>query len=390
MTAPAGGRRRAPREEGSGVMHSSITLGRIAGVEIGINWSWLVIFGLIIWSLGAAVFPTENPGLSDATYGAMAFAAAVLFFISLLLHEVGHAVVARREGMEIEGITLWLFGGVAKFKGMFPSAGAEFRIAIAGPAVTLVLGGCFLLGAWLTPLPGAIDGVITWLGYVNVYLLVFNMLPALPLDGGRVLRATVWHLRGDFAQATRFAGALGRAFGQAMVALGLVGALLFAAPGGLWLAVIGWFLIAAAGAETGLVVAREALAGLHVGDAMTEGPSIARADATVREFMDDVFARSRHSAYPVLAAGGVVGIVSFRAMACRAAEWTECGWRDRMQPLEDTLVVGRDDELGDALTELVQTPLGRAIVRSDGRTDGFLSLTDVQRLLELRRLGGSR
>ena len=373
------------------MMHSSITLGRIAGVEIGINWSWLVIFGLIVWSLGAAVFPAENPGLSDATYGAMAFAASVLFFISLLLHEVGHAVVARREGMEIEGITLWLFGGVAKFKGMFPSAGAEFRIAIAGPAVTLVLGACFLLGAWLAPLPGAIDGVITWLGYVNASLLVFNMLPALPLDGGRVLRATVWHLRGDFAQATRFAGALGRAFGQAMVVLGLVGALLFGAPGGLWLALIGWFLIAAAGAETGLVVAREALTGLHVGDAMTEHPSVARADATVREFMDDVFARSRHSAYPVLAAEDVVGIVSFRAMAAvPAAEWDRVRVADRMEPLERTLVVGRDDELGETLTELVQTSLGRAIVRSDGRADGFLSLTDVQRLLELRRLADSR
>jgi len=371
-------------------MRSSINLGRIAGVQIGLNWTWLVIFGLIVWSLGAEVFPTENPGQSDGAYAAMAFAAAILFFTSLVLHEVGHAVVARREGMEIEGITLWLFGGVAKFKGMFPSPGAEFRIAIAGPVVTLVLGTSFLLGAWLLPLPASIDGVITWLGYVNAFLLGFNLLPALPLDGGRVLRATIWHLRGDFAQATRFAGGLGRMFGQAMVAFGLVSALFAGAPGGLWLALIGWFLIQASSAETGLVAAREALAGLRVEDAMTADPAAAPAAATVREFMEDVFARSRHSAYPVLDDGRAVGIVSFRALAAvPRADWDRVLVADRMEPLEQSLVLDRGGSLADALPELVQSSLGRAIVRSNGHPAGLLTLTDVQRLLELRELTGS-
>ena len=174
------------------MMTSSITLGRIAGIRIGIHWSWLVVFGLITWSLATAVFPDQNPGLGDSTYIVMAVVAAVLFFTSLLLHELGHAFQARREGMEIDGITLWLFGGVAQFRGMFPTAGAEFRIAIAGPLVSLVLGAGFVGIAVAIAGVEEVDGIAAWLGYINLALLVFNLLPALPLDGGRVLRSALW------------------------------------------------------------------------------------------------------------------------------------------------------------------------------------------------------
>ena len=167
-------------------MNSGFEIGRIAGIRISIHWSWLVVFVLITWTLADSVFPDQNPGPSDSAYLAMALAAAVLFFTSLLLHELGHAFQARREGMEIEGISLWLFGGVAQFKGMFPSAGAEFRIAIAGPLVSLAIGVVFVLGAWGLGLPAAVDGVAAWLGMINLILLVFNLIPALPLDGGRV------------------------------------------------------------------------------------------------------------------------------------------------------------------------------------------------------------
>jgi Zn-dependent protease len=178
---------------------ASIPLGRIFGIRIGINWSWLVVFALIAWTLASGIFPDTNPGLRHGTYVWMAIVASTLFFASLLLHELGHAVQARREGMEIEGITLWLFGGVAKFKGMFPSAGAEFRIAIAGPLVSLALGLLFALGAWAVSTREAVDSVAAWLGYINLTLLVFNMLPALPLDGGRVLRSAPGTCAGAFA-----------------------------------------------------------------------------------------------------------------------------------------------------------------------------------------------
>ena len=161
-------------------MRDSVTIGRVAGITVGINWSWLIVFALIAWTLATGIFPETNPGLADGAYIAMALVAAVLFFTSLLLHEFGHAFQARREGMEIEGITLWLFGGVAKFSGMFPSAAAEFRIAIAGPLVSLLLGVGFLLLPALLPFAAYVDGVLFWLGSINLALLVFNLLPAFP------------------------------------------------------------------------------------------------------------------------------------------------------------------------------------------------------------------
>src|SRR5919198_1791625 len=202
-------------------MGSNVRLGRIAGIEFGINWSWLVVFALIVWTLASAIFPSTNPGLSKGTHIAMAVVAALFFFLSILLHEFGHALQARREGIEIDGITLWLFGGVARFKGTFPTAGAEFRVAIAGPLVSLALGALFVLVALINGIPSAVDGVVSWLGYINLSLLVFNLIPAQPLDGGRVLHSLLWRLRSDFVWATRVAATVGRAFGYLLIAGGI-------------------------------------------------------------------------------------------------------------------------------------------------------------------------
>ena len=201
-------------------MNPSFTIARIAGIRISVNWSWLIVFALIVWTLESAVFPESNPGLSTATYVAMAVVAAFLFFASLLLHELGHALQARREGMEIDGITLWLFGGIARFKGMFPSAGAELRIAVAGPLVSLLLGCLFVAIAAAGGLASAVEGVAAWLGFINLILLAFNLLPALPLDGGRVFRPLLWLRTGDFARATRFAADVGRGLGYLLVCAG--------------------------------------------------------------------------------------------------------------------------------------------------------------------------
>jgi Zn-dependent protease len=246
------------------LMNPSIRLGRVAGIELGAHWSWLLVVALIVWSLADSVFPATNPGLSDGTYLPMAAAAALLFFASILLHELGHAIQAQREGIAIDGITLWVFGGVARLRDEPPSAGAELRVALAGPAVTLVLALVFLLAAIALPLPGAVDGVLFWLGQINLYLLVFNLIPALPLDGGRVLRAILWARRREIASATRTAGALGRGFAQLMIAAGLVLVMFVGDVGGLWLAFTGWFLLAAAEAELAMVEAREALGDITV------------------------------------------------------------------------------------------------------------------------------
>ena len=386
MAAPA----KHPEE---GPFHASVTLGRVMGVEIGINWSWLVVFGLVVWSLGAAVFPEENKGLADGTYAAMAVVAAILFFASLLLHELGHAAQARRDGMEIEGITLWLFGGVARFKGMFPSAGAELRIALAGPAVSLVLGAVFAGAAKLLSLPAAVDGVLTWLGRINLILLVFNMLPALPLDGGRVFRALAWQATGDFARATRVAGGVGRAMGQAMIFGGILLVFLVGAVGGLWLALIGWFLAGAAAAEARYAEVGAILKGLTVRDAMVSDPVTVSTGLGLDRFMDEVHAAWRYSSYPVLDADGrPAGLVTFRGAAAVPAErWAQTTVGEAAIPLESATVVDADGPLADATFTLSAAPAGRALVVTgpDGSLAGLLSITDVSRLLELRRVSAS-
>ena len=363
-------------------MNSSFELGRIAGIRIGIHWSWLVVFVLIVWSLASGVFPSQNDGLSDATYLAMAISAALLFFASILLHELGHAVQARRDGMEIEGITLWLFGGVAQFKGMFPSAGAEFRIAIAGPFVSLGLGVAFVAIAVLTKTAEAVDGVAAWLGYINLMLLVFNLLPALPLDGGRVLRSALWGARDDFRWATRVAANIGRGFGFLFIAGGIALFVFANSFSGAWLAFIGWFLLGAASAELGHLAARDALGGLRVGDLMVREPATARQNLTLGDFMDDVVHSRRYTTYPVVDNGQVVGLLPFRCVAqVPRSEWDARTVQDCMLPLDEVPVLEEDEQLVEIVDELGQGP-GRGLVLDGDRLVGLLSISDVARALE--------
>jgi Zn-dependent protease/CBS domain-containing protein len=368
-------------------LRDSLTLGRIAGIQVGVNWSWLVVFALIVWTLYSAIFPATNPGLDGGTYGAMAAVAAVAFFLSLLLHEYGHALVARREGMEIDGITLWLFGGVARFRGMFPSAEAEFRIAVAGPLVSLVLGAGFALLAWLGPFPEPVDAVLAWLGYINLALLVFNLLPALPLDGGRVLRSLLWKGRGDFAWATHTAASIGRGFGYFFIAAGVALFIFEGAFSGAWIAFMGWFLLQAAGAEDRYLATRQALGGLHVRDLMVREPVTTQADVTLGEFMDDVVWNRRYTTYPVVEDGRAVGLLPFRRVAAvPRREWDTRRVRECMLPRDEVPVVRADDELFEAAGELSESEVNRGLVLDGERLVGLLSITDVARALELRRV----
>ncbi len=373
---------RRPKER---AVNGNISLGRIGGVEVRINWSWLVIFALIVWSLADGVFPSQNPGLSDGVHLAMAIVAALLFFASVLLHELGHAWQARREGIEIDGITLWLFGGVAQFKTRFPSAGAEFRIAVAGPLVSLILGVGFVLLA-LLGLPSAVDGVAAWLGYINLSLLVFNLIPALPLDGGRVLHAALWRTRGDPVWATRVAARIGQGFGYLLIALGIAMFIFQGSFSGAWLAFVGWFLLQAAGAEARYISTEAALGGLRVRDLMVRNPVTVDGDLTVGQFMDDVAWSRRFTTYPVVDAGRPIGLLAFSSVAAvPRREWDSRRVRDVMIPLDSVPLFDEDTTAVDALAGLSSPGSNRGLVVDDGRLLGLLSITDLARALELRR-----
>ena len=302
LSRPSGGTKRKERR-----MDGNFTIGRFGGVEVRLNWSLIAVFALIVWSLTDGVFPSQNPGLSHGTYLAMGIVAALLFLASILLHELGHSWVARREGIEVDSITLWLFGGVSQFKGRFTSAGAEFRVALSGPLVSIALGVIFVLIALAHP-TSAVDGVAAWLGYINLILAAFNLLPASPLDGGRVLHAALWRAKGDFAWATRVASEIGQGFGYLFIALGLAMFIFQGSFSGAWLAFVGWFLLQGARAEARYVATEQALGGLRVRDLMVRHPVTVDADSTIGRFMDDVAWSHRFTTYPVLDGGSPVGL----------------------------------------------------------------------------------
>jgi Zn-dependent protease len=366
-------------------MDGNFSIGRFGGVEVRLHWSLLAVFVLIVWSLADGVLPSQNPGLSDGTYIGVAIVAAVLFLASILLHELGHSWVARHEGIEVDSITLWIFGGVSEFKDRFANPGAEFRVAVSGPLVSIGLGALFVLMA-LAGLPSAADGAAAWLGYINLILAVFNLLPASPLDGGRVLHAALWRAKGDYAWATRVASEIGQGFGYLFIALGLAMFVFQGSFSGAWLAFIGWFLLQGAKAEARYAATEQALGGLHVRDLMVRNPVTVDADSTIGRFMDDVAGSHRFTTYPVLDGGSPVGLLAFASVAAvPRSEWDTRRVRDTMISLDEVPLLTEDQKAVDALAELSAPRTNRALVVDNGHLAGLLSITDLARALEVGR-----
>ncbi|WP_326753258.1 site-2 protease family protein [Streptomyces hirsutus] len=366
-------------------MRATFVLGRIAGVRVGVHWSVLFIFGIIVFGLSQGRLPETHPGRAWALYWAAGLCTALVFFASLLAHELAHAVVARRNGVEVDDIVLWFLGGAARLRTEASSPGAELRIAGVGPLVSLLLGGLFALGAWLLDLasgPGVVVEMVAWLAGINVLLAVFNALPAAPLDGGRLLRAFLWWRTGDRLRATAGATAAGRVLGWLLVALGLIAFMRTGTFGALWLALIGWFLIAAATAEGRQAQLRGVLAGVPVRDAMTPEPLTVPADTTVAGFLTSARYRYRHSAFPVIDDGVPVGLVTLdSARKVPQAEDRAVTVREVMMPLSQTTVVGPDSPLADLLPRMEPGAEHRVLVVDDGRLVGIVSLSDVSRTM---------
>lgn len=352
----------------AGMMESSFTFLKVRGIRIGAHWSWLLVFAYISWALGTAIFPQAHPGLAGSTYLAMGLVSALAFFASIVLHELGHAFRALREGMRIDGITLWLFGGVARFSGMFPSAGAEFRIAVAGPIVSVAIAAVFALLALASQQlewPGTVRGVTEYLARINAILVGFNMVPALPLDGGRVLRAWLWHRQGSFTAATVSASRAGRAFAYVLIGIGILAFFSRARGSGIWFVFLGWFLLQAAQAEASFAMVLSAFRHLRVRDLMSPDPVIVSPDMTVAHFLSEVTQLRGHSSYPVADGGRLAGLVSLRLAAgvpLQAREQTTVA--QVMLPRNDVPTVPPDSEVLDALEAIRTGPgqIGRAHV----------------------------
>jgi len=366
----------------------SFKIARIAGIPVGINPWWLLIVALFTWALGDSYYPSEVHGIAPAASYALGLLSILLLFASVLAHEFGHAIVARRHGMEVEEIDLWLLGGVSRMKGQPQEAGDELRYAAAGPLVTAVIATVFGAIAVALPAsaPAALRAVLDYQVYVNLALLFFNLVPAFPLDGGRIARALLWRHRHDLASATRTAADVGRAFGWLMIVLGAL-SFLDGAVEGLLLAMIGGFVVMAAGAEEAQEQVLEALAGVSVSELMSAPPITISVDATLGD-AQRAFARHRGSVLPVIdAEGRVVGLLTIEQLERTPHTSRHVkGVGDIADRDPDILVSGNEDVVK-LFERLAFARTGHAVVvNADHHPVGVVSKTDVERALRLSRL----
>ncbi|HEX8959915.1 MAG TPA: site-2 protease family protein [Solirubrobacterales bacterium] len=372
---------------------SSVRIGRLAGIPIGIQPLWLVIVALITWSLGAVYYPDAVSGIAPLAAYALGLLSALLLFASILLHELGHALVARRHGVEIEEIDLWLLGGVARMSGQPKAAGDELRFALAGPAVTLVIAVFFGAIALALPASGlaALRAVVKYQAIVNAAILVFNLLPAFPLDGGRVARALFWGWTGDLRRATAAAASIGRGLGYGMIALGVF-ATLGGVVTGLWLALVGFFVVVAAKAEEGGMRVRTAFEGREAGRLMSFPAVTVPADASVEEAVEGSFVPHRYSAFPVLDRERPVGLIDMATVQRVPPDRRRLTTAGEVALDDPGLFVDEHQDVAELLERPAFQRVGRAIVVTERGGVGILSITDVNRALralDLQRPAGA-
>lgn len=361
-------------------MKANVRLGRIWNIPIGLNYSWFLIFGLATWSLALGIFPAAAPELSPVAYWLMGALTSVLFFGSVLAHELGHALMALRNRVPVRAITLFFFGGVAEIAREPRSAGAEFRIAIAGPLVSVLLAGLF---AALAALAGSVPYIAepaAWLARINLVLAAFNMLPGFPLDGGRVFRAVVWQITGSELRATQVSTAVGQLVAAGFVGIGVLAALTGNLFNGLWLVFLGLFLNGAAATSRQQVEMRQALNGLTVGQLMNRTVLRVPSWVTAGDLLTPATLSQGHRSFLVEDFGQVRGLLSL----ADAHRWPRLGWRrmkvgDLMTPQADLAVVTPDTDILEALQMLEERglPLLLVVDPYTGQVIGTLSSEQI-------------
>lgn len=366
-----------------------IRLFSLFGFEVKLDISWLLLGMLIGWSLGAGMFPQDYPGLSTRAYAWMGVAGAVGVFFSIVFHEFSHSIVARHYGLPIRGITLFIFGGVAEMEDEPPSAKSEFLMAIAGPIASLVLAFVFyrveaiaLAAAW----PVTIVGVCDALGYINAVVAIFNLAPAFPLDGGRMLRAALWHFKKDMRYATRVASQMGNGFGIMLMILGGFSFLQGNIIGGMWWVVIGLFLRNVAQASYQQLLFRDLLKEKPVSDFMRREVIAVPPDISIEECVEDYIYRHHFKMFPVMEADELLGAISVDNIKELARiQWRDTTVRELMKPSDESNTVASSMPADKLLTSMLQPGRPRRyMVVEGGRLVGIISLKDVLELVALK------
>ncbi len=365
-----------------------ITLFKLLGFEVKIDVSWLIIAVLITWSLARAVFPSYFQGLSGTTYVLMGVVGALGLFSSIVVHEFSHSLVARRFGLSMKGITLFIFGGVAEMEEEPPTAKAEFFMAIAGPLASVILGGILygitVLGArsgW----PNPIIGVLSYLWSINLVLAAFNLLPAFPLDGGRVLRSALWGFTGRLAWATRIASLIGSGFGFLLIAMGVVTIVRGDFVGGIWWFLIGMFVRNAAQTSYRQLVTRQLLEGEPVRRFMEGNPVTVPYHISVEQLVEDYVYKHHFKMYPVVQEEKLVGCVTTRDVKMiPREEWDQHTVKEVSTACSPENTIASDADATDALALMSRTGNSRLMVVDGERLVGIIALKDLLEFLSLK------
>jgi Zn-dependent protease/CBS domain-containing protein len=390
-------------------------VGRIFGVEVRVDWSLLIVFWLVVVNLGGGLFPAHHPDWSASLSWAMGVIAAVLFFVSILAHELSHALVGRANGVPVAGITLFIFGGVAHMRGEPRSPRAELLMTVVGPLTSLIIGALALW--WGTRLAAAaiVDAadplrafqdvspfatVLLWLGPINIMLGLFNLIPAFPLDGGRVLRAALWAGTRDLTKATRWAAGIGQGFGLLLIFAGVSMVLGVGVPWlgrglipGLWTAFIGWFLYRAAAASYSRVVISDLLQDVPVSRLMQRDPVVVYPELSLATLVDGYLMAGADRAFPVVDGERLVGIVTTENVRnVRREDWTTTRVREVMTRSSELATATPDETAAAALERLAERDVEQLpIVGADETLVGVIRRRDILRWLELQpRAGGAR
>jgi Zn-dependent protease/CBS domain-containing protein len=370
------------------MLRGSLVLGAIRGIPIRIHFTWLIIFGLLSWSLASGYFPQHYPDLPITAYWIKAIIAALFLFGSVLVHELMHALMAQYLRVPIAGITLFALGGVSEMKQEPPSPSAEFLIAIVGPLASFVLAGFFWL-VWRAleregPDP-SFAAIALYLVGLNTVVAVFNLLPAFPLDGGRILRSIIWGITKNLKKATYLATRVGRAFAYLLITFGAVS--LFAGAGfqGIWMALIGFFLLQGAQASYTQVILKEALAGIAVRDIMVREVVTVAPNLSVQELIQDYFLTYGYGGFPVLENGQVAGLVSLgEVKAVSSTDYARLSVREIMTPLSERLTIAPEEDVSIAFQRMAEAELGRLVVMERGRMLGLVTKTGLSRFLQMK------
>lgn len=355
------------------------------GFSVYVDLSWLFLAALVVWTLAAGLFPHSYAGLSPATYWWMGVAAAIGLFVSIVLHELSHSLVARRYGIPMRGITLFIFGGVAEMEDEPPSAKSEFLMAIAGPVSSYVIAGIVLALNAVAPWPRPVGGVLEYLAWINAVLATFNLIPAFPLDGGRVLRSALWAWKKSLRRATRIASRFGTGFAFLLVGLGVVSFFTGNLVGGIWWILIGLFVRGASQQSYQSLLVRQALSGEPVERFMKRDPVTVERWLPVDRLVEDFIYTYHFKMFPVVDNGRLVGCVTTRDVkALPREDWSMRTVGDITSACDPHNTISQATDAMTALSTMQHYQVSRLAVVDGDRLVGIIALRDLISFITLK------